>query len=220
MKLVIFDVDGTLVDSQADILSAMATAFDDLGLAVPSDDAVRGIVGLSLPQAMAVLAPGLSRHHAALVDGYKSAYFALRAQKGAGGSPLFAGARAALDRLAADPSVVLAIATGKSRRGLDGLLAAHDLTGLFATPQVADDHPSKPDPSMIRACLAETGIGPRDAVIVGDTEFDMAMGRAAGVAAIGVTWGYHPPARLAAADLCIDDFAALDGALRRIWGRA
>ena len=222
MKLVIFDVDGTLVDSLRDILASMAAAFTGQGLAVPSDDAIKGIVGLSLPVAMDRLAPpgvdaaGLE----ALVAGYKAAYAALRVQNGAAGSPLFPGALAALDRLAADPGVRLAVATGKSRRGLDGLIAAHGLEGRFASTQVADDHPSKPDPSMVLACLRETGIAAGDAVMVGDTDFDIDMGRAAGVRTVGVQWGYHPVERLARADLLIDRFAALDAALARLWGTA
>lgn len=213
MTLVIFDVDGTLLDSQAHILGAMARAFDSIGQPCPPREEVLGIVGLSLPQAMARLAPDLDG--AALVAGYKAAFGALRAERD---SPLYPGARAALDRLAAR-GIPLGIATGKSRRGLDHVLAAHGLAPMFTTTQVADDHPSKPHPSMIRAALAETGADPAQSVMIGDTSFDMDMGRAAGVRTIGVSWGYHPRAALAGADAVIDGFEALEAALDQLWGR-
>ena len=123
-----------------------------------------------------------------------------------------------MERLAAR-GIPLGIATGKSRRGLDHVLAAHGLAPMFATTQVADDHPSKPHPSMIRAALAETGADPAQSVMIGDTSFDMDMGRAAGVRTIGVSWGYHPRAALAGADAVIDGFDALEAALDQLWGR-
>jgi len=221
LRLVIFDVDGTLVDSQRDILAAMAGAFSALGLEVPPDEAIKGIVGLSLPVAMDRLAPGAGDVTLeALVAGYKHSYAERRRLHGADGSPMFPGARAALDRLGSDPMLQLAVATGKSRRGLDGLIAAHGLQGVFVSTQVADDHPSKPHPAMVHACLRETGVDAAQAVIIGDTEFDIEMGKAAGIGAIGVSWGYHPRARLARADAVIDSFDALDAALRQVWGLA
>lgn len=220
-RLVIFDVDGTLVDSQLDILDSMTNAFAGQGLPVPSHEAIKGIVGLSLPVAMTHLAPHVPETtRDALVTGYKAAYNALRMANGEQGSPMFPGAREALDRLAHSPDVRLAIATGKSRRGLDALLQAHRLDGLFVSTQVADDHPSKPHPSMIHACLGEAGVGAENAVIVGDTEFDIAMGHAGGIRTIGVTWGYHPVARLQRADALIDAFDQLDAALAGLWGAA
>ncbi len=220
-RLVIFDVDGTLVDSQADIVASMTQAFLAQELVVPPVDAIKGIVGLSLPVAMIRLAPDVpAATHDALVEGYKRAYQALRLKNGALGSPLFPGARDALGRLAADPNVQLAVATGKSRRGLDSLIESHGLQGVFVATQVADDHSSKPHPSMIHACLRATGVAPAQAVIVGDTEFDIDMGRAAGIRTIGVTWGYHARARLAQADRLIDGFDELDAALETSWGLA
>ena len=142
LRLVIFDVDGTLVDSQHDILGAMQRAFDGEGLQVPSRSDVLGIVGLSLPVAMMHLAPDASpEQHDALVEGYKSAYVALRAETGAAqSSPLYPGARQVLDELHALPDVLLGVATGKSRRGLDKLIEAHGLEHYFVTQQVADFH--------------------------------------------------------------------------------
>lgn len=212
-KLAIFDVDGTLVDSQAHILGAMAHAFAAIGQPCPPREAVLGIVGLSLPEAMARLAP--EEDGAALVAAYKDSFGTLRAERD---SPLYPGAREALHRLAAR-GVVLGIATGKSRRGLTHVLGAHGLAGLFATTQVADDHPSKPHPSMLLSALAETGIGAREAVMIGDTSFDMEMGRAAGMRRLGVSWGYHPVEALTAAEVVIDGFAALDAALAEFWGQ-
>lgn len=214
-RLVVFDVDGTLVDSQRLILGAMAMAFEAAGLPQPSDPETLSIVGLSLPEAMRALRPLLDETAiAALVAAYKASFNQLRLGEAA--APLYAGALAALTAMHALPDTVLGIATGKSRRGLDGLLQAHDLARFFATTQVADDHPSKPHPSMLLHAMAETGAGP--GVMVGDTEFDMAMGKAAGFATIGVTWGYHGRARLRQADLVIDDFAGLQPALLRMWG--
>jgi len=109
----------------------------------------------------------------------------------------------------------LGVATGKSQRGLDALIAAHDLD-CFVTRQVADHHPSKPHPSMVLTALAETGVDARHAVMIGDTSFDMDMGRAAGVTTIAVDWGYHPSERLQA-DHMIGSFTELEPLLEKIW---
>ncbi|KMK68232.1 HAD-IA family hydrolase [Puniceibacterium sp. IMCC21224] len=219
LRLVVFDVDGTLVDSQADILAAMQAAFDGGGLEMPSRDAVLGIVGLSLPEAMSQLVPGIkTAERRILVDGYKAAYMTLRADNGvAVSSPLYPHVRNVLDGLHAVPEVLLGVATGKSRRGLDKLLDGHDLRSLFVTQQVADNHPSKPHPGMLRSALSETGIEPHRAVMIGDTSYDMEMARAAGMLAIGVTWGYHDRARLREAHVLLDDIRMLPGLLQQIW---
>ncbi len=211
LRLVVFDVDGTLVDSQAHILSAMRQAFATIGHPPPRPAAILGIVGLSLPVAMARLAPDLPDRVETLVEAYKTAFASLSVADGRALSPLFPGARDCLDMLATDPWTLMGIATGKSRRGLDHLFALHDFGGSFHTVQVADDHPSKPHPAMLEACLRETGADAARSVIVGDTTFDMEMGRAAGFCTIGVSWGYHDAADLRAggADLVIDGFSAL-----------
>jgi phosphoglycolate phosphatase len=130
-------------------------------------------------------------------------------------APLYPGARAALDELARRPGILMGIATGKSRRGLGHAIAEHDLAPFFTTTQVADNHPSKPHPSMLIAALHETGTEARNAVMVGDTRYDMEMARAAGMRGIGVAWGYHPAAQLraAGAEIVVDDFAGLLPAL-------
>ncbi|GIT89194.1 HAD-IA family hydrolase [Roseobacter sp. OBYS 0001] len=221
LRLVIFDVDGTLVDSQGDILGAMRHAFGAVDLEVPSRDAVLGIVGLSLPVAMARLAPDAGPAvQDELVEGYKSAYVDMRAKVGAAqSSPLYPGARDSLEQLHAAPEVLLGVATGKSKRGLDSLIKAHDLGSFFVTQQVADFHPSKPHPSMILQAMADTGVDPENTVMIGDTSFDMEMAQSAGVRSIGVSWGYHPVSALTGAAEILTDFAALPTAISRLWER-
>ncbi len=198
-RLVLFDVDGTLVDSLDHIMAAMERAFAARDLPPPSRAAVREIIGLSLEEAMARLVPALSAEACrALAAAYRQAFFDLHSRGGAD-APLFAGIDRVIAALAADPVTLLGVATGKSRRGLDRLFAAHDLARHFHTLQTADAHPSKPHPAMVLAALAETGVRPERAVMVGDTTYDMEMARAAGIVPIGVAWGYHSPAALMAA---------------------
>lgn len=220
LKLVIFDIDGTLVDSQRMIVQCMTAGFAVLDLPAPPRPDVLGIVGLSLPVAVARLAPQLSAgDHARIVAAYRTAFSTAQPDAGL---PLYPGARDALDRLAQDPSLLLAVATGKSRKGLNRLLDFHGLAGRFVTTQVADDHPSKPHPSMIEACLRATGVAADHAVMLGDTTYDMDMAQAAGVAGIGVGWGYHPVAQLQAAGAwrILDHFDALPDTLHELWNAA
>lgn len=218
LRLVLFDVDGTLVDSQGAIVSAMTACFQALSLQVPDRTAILSIVGLSLPHAMARLAPDQPDGvQGQLVEGYKQAYHAQRLEQGAARSPLYPGARAAIEALHGQGEVLLGVATGKSQRGLDALLEAHALERYFVTRQVADHHPSKPHPSMIETALAETGVRPQQAVMIGDTSFDMEMAAAAQVAGIGVSWGYHDRTALQAARMVIDGFEHLPDALAKIW---
>lgn len=218
LRLVLFDVDGTLVDSQGSIVSAMSACFQALSLPVPDRAATLSIVGLSLPQAMARLAHDHSAEvQARLVEGYKEAYHAQRLEQGAASSPLYPGAREVIEALHETPEILLGVATGKSQRGLDALLDAHGLERFFVTRQVADHHPSKPHPSMIETALADTGVAAEDAVMVGDTSYDMDMAVAAQVAGIGVSWGYHDRSALGAARAVIDNFEHLPEELANIW---
>ncbi|RLK07834.1 HAD-IA family hydrolase [Ruegeria conchae] len=218
LRLVLFDVDGTLVDSQGAIVSAMTASFQAQSLPVPSRNAILSIVGLSLPHAMARLASDQSDLvQNALVDGYKQAYHAQRLEQGAASSPLYPGAREVIQALHDMPEVLLGVATGKSKRGLDALLEAHGLEQHFITRQVADHHPSKPHPSMIETALAETGVGAAHSVMVGDTSFDMEMAAAAQVAGIGVSWGYHDRSALSTAQYVIESFEELPVTLANIW---
>ena len=217
LRLVIFDVDGTLVDSQAEIMAAMTLAFGVEGMVMPDRATVLSIVGLSLAEAFHVLCPDADEaQRARLVAAYKASFMQLRSDNQEMG-PLFPGALEAIAALRAQDDTLLAVATGKSRRGLDKVLERHGLTGVFHSEQVADHHPSKPNPSMILTALNETGVAPQKAVMLGDTTYDMDMARAAGIRTIGVTWGYHAPDTLRA-DAMIDDFAALPGAVDQLIG--
>lgn len=199
MKLAVFDCDGTLVDSCANILRAMGESFERVGLPPPDDHKVRRIVGLSLRQAMEALLPDADpRLHMQLAEDYKHAFQRLRADSRLEPEPMFEGVRDLLDDLAGN-GWLLAVATGKSDRGLKLCLEHHGIFPMFASLQTADRHPSKPDPSMLLAALADVNVEPEDAVIIGDTSFDVGMGVAAGVRAIGVDWGYHEAPELLAA---------------------
>ncbi|MXO89459.1 HAD-IA family hydrolase [Pontixanthobacter aquaemixtae] len=197
VKLAVFDCDGTLVDGQASICEAMETAFAAAGLPAPDRHQIRRIVGLSLPQALRHLAPDASddqRIHA--VEAYKEAFRTSRLQ-GRIQEPLFDGISALLDRLR-DTGWQLAVATGKSDRGLYSCLAMHGLSEHFVSLQTADRHPSKPHPAMLEAAMADAGAEPENTAMIGDTTFDIAMAGAANVRAIGVDWGYHTPDELIA----------------------
>ena len=219
LKLIIFDCDGTLVDSQYMIVAAMDEAYSAHGWPVPPRERLLSIVGLSLPQAFETLAAGDSRFPvASFVERYKTAFHGLRKSETLL-EPLFPGARETIRQLAARADVVLGIATGKSRRGVAAVLGRHDLLDCFLTIKTADDAPSKPDPGMVIAAMRDAGVAPADTVVVGDTTFDIMMARAAGAAGIGVSWGYHAREELhaAGAHAVIDEFAALIPVLEATW---
>lgn len=196
IRLAVFDCDGTLVDGQAAVCTAMDAAFAAHGLPRPDHHLVRRSVGLSLPQAVRTLLPEADDDlHQGIDLAYRDAFRAAR-EAGELVEPLYAGVREVLDALL-DDGWLLGVATGKSDRGLEHCLASHGLSRHFVTLQTADRHPSKPHPAMLEAALFEAGAMPQHAVMIGDTAYDMIMAVDAGVRALGVDWGYHTPAELA-----------------------
>ena len=209
-RLAVFDCDGTLVDSQANILRAMEHSFADHRLEPPCRHATRRIVGLSLHEAMQVLHPdGDDGLHRSMTESFKGAFQGLRAQ-GMIEEPLYPGVAEGLAELTR-LGWLLGVATGKSDRGLALCLAHHGIAAQFVTLQTADRHPSKPHPAMLRAAMAEAGVDPARTAMIGDTSFDMEMAVTAGATAIGVDWGYHDAHELAAAGArhVVLDFAEL-----------
>lgn len=214
MRLAVFDCDGTLVDGQADVCWAMERAFTRAGLTAPDVALVRRAVGLSLPQAVRALAPDLSEDQNRAVTEFYRTSFRARREEGLLDEPLYDGIAELLAGLR-DSGWQLAVATGKSDRGLAACLATHGIADMFVSLQTADRHPSKPHPAMLEAALFEAGAAPHQAVMIGDTSFDMLMARSAGVRGVGVAWGYHAPAELLASGALsvADTVAALSQAL-------
>ncbi|MBP2299528.1 HAD-IA family hydrolase [Azospirillum picis] len=190
LRLALFDCDGTLVDSQFSIIAAMTAAWAEHGLGEPDPLEVRRMVGLPLVDAVGLLLPTLAPDgRAAVAESYKRAFSAAR-DRGEGTEPLFPGILDALAALEA-AGVLLGVATGKSRRGLDAVLKGHGLAGRFITLQTADVGPGKPNPHMVHRALAETGAEEGGTVVIGDTTYDIQMARNARVRSVGVSWGYH-----------------------------
>ena len=194
-KLAIFDCDATLLDSGATITAALKVSFERNGIPVPPPRVSRRVIGLSLTEAMAALLPDARRdEHLRLAEDYKLAFMALRAA-GRVEEPLFDGVLELLDALEGD-GWLLAVATGKSDRGLRHCLESHGIHARFVSLQTADRHPSKPHPSMVEQAIADADASPAATIVVGDTSFDMAMAVNAGATGIGAAWGYHDAAEL------------------------
>jgi phosphoglycolate phosphatase len=220
-RLAVFDVDGTLIDSQHNIVASMVRACERHALPVPSDEAIRRIIGLSLVEATMRLLPGAEPDLIGrVVEEYKNGFAELRARPDHH-EPLFPGTVEALDALERE-GWILAVATGKSRRGLLAMIERHGFEGRFVSLQCADDNPGKPHPAMLRRAIAEAGAQPSETVMIGDTSYDMQMGRGAGARAVGVAWGYHSPEELLAsgADLVVETYPKLVGSLAGLFVRA
>ncbi|MDG2341201.1 MAG: HAD-IA family hydrolase [Paracoccaceae bacterium] len=219
MRLVMFDMDGTLLDSQDFIVEAMRRAFSQMELPDLGRAEILSIVGLSLDHAISTLMPDLKdREVSEATNLYKQNFIALRAEKGGeGAAPLYPDVRETLEILSQDNHLLMGVATGNARRGLDHAYSSHNLGSFFVTHQTADNHPSKPNPSMLITALQETGTDVANAVMIGDTQFDMEMAKAAGYHAIGVNWGYHPVERLSAADHILSTMSDLPDYLAAHW---
>ncbi len=215
MKLVLFDVDGTLIDSQAIIHESMRLTFVRFGHQEPQIEDTRSIIGLTLDFAIAtILKREIDDEVLAMTAEYKSIYLELAKLEEMQSLP-FNGIPALIDRLAQRNDILLGIVTGKSRRGVRNLLSNHHFEGRFVVSRCADDCPSKPHPAMVKECCEDVGMSPLNTIVIGDTGFDMEMARSAGATAIGVTWGYHPKDRIiqGGADHMVNTVDALEHAI-------
>jgi phosphoglycolate phosphatase len=191
-KIFIFDWDGTLIDSADKIVGAMQAAIERLGLAPRSVAEVRDIIGLALPEAIETLFPG---EPGSTREALRAAYVEHFLEADRQPCQLFPGVIETLEALRGH-GCRLAVATSKSRRGLDRALGQTGWAGLFEATRCADETRSKPHPQMLYELLQTLAVAPEQAVMVGDTEYDMAMARSAGMARIGVGYGAHAPERL------------------------
>ena len=186
-RLVIFDWDGTLMDSTGRIVECLCLAAADARLPALAPEQARSIIGLGLPEAIRTLYPGIGQEDAENMRQHYARHF-IAAE--AVPSVLFPGVRELLDQIAGH-GVLMAVATGKSRRGLDRVWQGSDLAGYFAASRCADESRSKPHPAMVHELLDELDIRAEHALVVGDTSFDLEMASNAGVESVAVSWGAH-----------------------------
>ena len=203
-ELLVFDWDGTLMDSEAHIVSCMQRAAQDLDLPPLSPERVRNIIGLGLREALVSLLPGeTDQRYQELTDRYRVHFFT--------DDPCepFAGAESVLQSLY-DQGYLLAVATGKGRHGLDRVLEHTGFKRFFSITRCADETRSKPDPQMLHEIMEIMDVAPHKTLMIGDTEYDLRMAGAAGAAALGVDYGVHERERLLGCEplgclSCIED---------------
>lgn len=214
LKLAIWDMDGTIVDSREVIQTAMVRSFEQLDLEPPSYDQTRKVVGLGLREACELLAPE-GTDIARLAEVYKQAFVARR-EEADFKEPLYEGAMATLERLAAD-GWLIAMATGKSHRGICAVFEMHPLEPLFDTIWCADDGPGKPHPFMCEQAMSALGAEPHQSLIIGDAIHDIRMGLNAGIHTLGVSWGFGVTSELeeVGAHEVHHDFETLNASLDR-----
>lgn len=192
-SLIIFDWDGTLIDSAERIVTCMQVAMREVGLPVRDDTAIRNIIGLGLPEAFAQLYPDLGLAEMEMIKEYYSRHFV---SSRIPPSSFFPGVEELLSSLHKQ-AFTLAVATGKSRRGLNRVFDETSVGHFFSATRCADETLSKPHPQMIYEILEETGVARERALMIGDTEFDMEMAERAGIDRVGVSYGVHQTERLA-----------------------
>lgn len=200
MKLVLFDCDGTLVDSAGLIHETMRRTFVHFNKPEPDLSATKSIMGLTLDIAIARMdgKPHVDDEALAMTAHYKSLFTVVRQDANYRDPPLFDGIRGVVERLAAQDEILIGAVTGKSRRGLDSILDAHGFRPHFKVSRTADDCPSKPHPAMVMECCDEMGMRADQTVVIGDAIYDMQMAKSAGAKAIGVSWGSASAAHLLA----------------------
>ena len=205
-ELIVFDWDGTLMDSAGAIVAALQAAARDIGVVAPSEARARHIIGLGLRDALASALPNLpEQHYLSLAESYRRHFMASDGQL-----QMFAGAPELLAELSG-AGHLLAVATGKTRAGLARALATSGIGDLFVATRCADQCHSKPHPQMLQELMDELAVAPERTLMIGDTTHDLLMAKNAGVAALGVSYGAHPRAELLAeAPLhCVDSVAEM-----------
>lgn len=200
MKLVLFDCDGTLVDSAALIHETMRRTFARFGKPEPTLEDTKAIIGLTLDIAIARMQakPHAGTEEVEMTAYYKSLFSTVRHELGFQ-EPLFDGIRQLIDTIGPRQDLLIGAVTGKSRRGLNLIMETHGFDKYFIVGRTADDCPSKPHPAMVTECCDETGAVLADTLVIGDAVYDMQMAKAAGAKAIGVSWGYASVEELNAA---------------------
>ncbi len=204
-KLLVFDWDGTLMDSEAQIVSSLTNVIAELELDERTNPALRNVIGLGLPEAIRQLYPDEEKD---IVERFIERYRHHFLSGNQGASVLFAGAIDVIRRLHAE-GYLLAVATGKSRRGLDRSLDETKSGEYFHVTRCADETFSKPHPQMLLEIMTDLDVGPDETLMIGDTEYDLQMAAEAGTASLGVTYGVHELERLLAHQplACLDDIS-------------